>query len=201
MTAKRQANSIFAEFIVKKISSTKSENRMEVENNLKQAYACFRRLHCSDDDIKRTSAIKYGISTIKEVEALCQAFLETDHAKTVNKDSNDWSGGAQKKSIFDEAMTKCRALFPTINGNYLFKQSSKSKDCTSGGKKRKGPSESAELGHSTSKKFEVSVPEDVAAGEQFVTTISFGDHVTKKVKLTVPEGNPKTLRFSLKIND
>jgi len=203
LSAKRQANSVFAEFIMKKITDTDSENRMEVETNLKQAYACFLRLHCSDDDIKRTSAIRYGVSSIKEVEALCQAFLETDHANTVKTDSNDWSGGAQKKSIFDEALSKCRALFPTLSCNFLFKQSSKSKekDSTSGGKKRKRPSESAESGDPNTKSFQVSVPEDAAAGDTFVTTINYGDNVTKKVKLTVPEGNPKTLRFSLKISD
>ncbi|CAJ1966696.1 unnamed protein product [Cylindrotheca closterium] len=203
ISAKRQANSVFAELIMKKISDTDIEKGMEVESNLKQAYACFLRLHCSDDDIKRTSAIKYGVSSIKEVEALCQAFLETEHAKTVKTDSNDWSGGAQKKSVFDEALSKCRALFPTLSGNFLFKQSSKSKDkdSTSGGKKRKRPSESAESGDPTTKQFEISVPQELAAGDQFVTTISFGENVTKKVKLTVPKGNPKTLRFSLKIDD
>eukprot|EP00980_Cylindrotheca_fusiformis_P026362 scaffold15973_cov120-Cylindrotheca_fusiformis.AAC.3 len=206
VTAKRQGNSAIAEFILKSLSDKDADGNKKAESNLKQAYACYLRLHCSEDELKKTRAMKYGVGTIPEVEALCNAYLMTDYAKPSRIASNDWSGGARKSSIFDAALEKCRSLFPTASGNFLFKNLGKSKeketlDASAPSKKRKNLGDDSQSTAAKSNKvsFEVSVPDNLVAGDTFLTTVKFGESSTKKVKLTVPEGNPATLRFSLKV--
>jgi hypothetical protein len=203
LSAKRQGNSAIADFILKSLSDEDPAGKKTAENNLKQAYACYLRLHCSEEDLKKTRAMKYGVATIREVEALCNAYLNTDYSKTSSTACNDWSGGARKSSIFDAAVEKCRSLFPTLSGNFLFKNLNKSKEKDAGGtlsgsKRKKSP---ATTGSAKSNKvsFNVSVPKNLSAGDTFLTTVKLGENSTKKVKLTVPEGNPSTLRFSLKV--
>jgi hypothetical protein len=46
--------------------------------------------------------------------------------------------------------------------------------------------------------FEVTVPQNLIAGDTFLTAVKVGD-TSRKVKLTVPEGNPSSLRFTLNV--
>jgi hypothetical protein len=133
LSAKRQGNSAIADFILKSLSDEDAGGKKTAENNLKQAYACYLRLHCSEEDLKKTRAMKYGVATIREVEALCNAYLNTDYSKTSSTACNDWSGGARKSSIFNAAVEKCPSLFPTLSGKFLFKNLKKSKEKDAGG--------------------------------------------------------------------
>lgn len=205
ISAKRQGNSALADLILKDLSdSNEGISKKTAEVNIRQAYACYLRLHCSEDDLKKTPAMKYGVASIREVEALCKAYLSTEYVNAARIESNDWSGGARKSSIFAAALETCRSQFPTVTGNFLFKNLSKSKEkgkegTTAGSKRKKLAESSDSSGKSNNMSFEVSVPQNMTAGDTFLTVIKFGESSTKKVKLTVPEGNPSTLRFSLKV--
>ena len=205
-TVKRQANSAFADVIIQELSDTSKTANAKgiVELFLKPAYACFLRLHCTLEDLERTRAWKYGQEAIREVDALLQAFFALGENKSIQSDVSNWSGGGQKSAVLKAALEKCRHLFPTLSGSFFSKKAvAKSKkgdsgdsveDTDEGREKRK----LVEPSQVTKVSFEVAVPQDLVAGNTFLTTVKVGDE-TKKVKLTVPNGNPSTLRFTLKI--
>jgi hypothetical protein len=205
ISAKRQANSAFADVILHEMSesNSSSDRKKAAENHLKHAYACFLRLHCTKDDLRKSRAWKYGGESIREVEAVCQASLLLGDVKAVSSDFGDWSGGARKSAIFDAALEKCRSLFPSLSGSFFSKKAAvkgkKGKESSeaipSSGSKRKEPGDAEEM---TKVSFEVTVPQDLVAGDTFLTGVKVGD-TTRKVKLTVPEGNPASLRFALNV--
>jgi hypothetical protein len=204
--AKRQANSAFADVILHETSqsnNSSTDKTKMAENSLKHAYACFLRLHCTKEDLRKSRAWKYGRDSIPEVEALCQAYLALDVGKNSGSEFCDWSGGARKSAIFDAALEKSRFLFSSLSGSFFSKKApaktkkgNDSSEPESAGGKRKESSEAKE----TSKKvsFEVAVPKELVAGDTFLTTVKVGE-TTQKVKLKVPEGSPSTLRFTLKV--
>jgi hypothetical protein len=203
LSSKRQLNSAFANVLMNEfsndISISTSDLKKTADTNLKHAYACYLRLHCSEEYLRKTKAMKYGVGSIREVEVLCQAFLNTKYAQASSSQVNDWSGGARKSTIFQNALEKCKALYPSLSSNFLYKHlhnKSKDKEAATSGNKRKMPSEQKEKSKIS---FDVSVPENLNAGDTFLTTVRYGENLTKKVKLTVPEGNPSTLRFTLKV--
>ena len=54
--------------------------------------------------------------------------------------------------------------------------------------------------HGTKKiSFEAAVPKGLTTGDTFVTSVNVGNAEPIKVKLTVPDGKPSTLRFSLDV--
>jgi len=202
ISVKRQTNSVFADIIIHEMSQNpkrSADNTKAMENHLKQAYACFLRLHCKKEDLKKYRAWKYGSESVKEVDALCQAYLALGEMKDIGAEVGDWSGGARKSAVFDAALIKAQSLFPSLTGTFLIKKpqsrakkgSDSSEPDTTGGK-RKDRDEMSKVS------FEVAVPKDLAAGDTFLTTVVVGD-VTQKVKLKVPEGNPTNLRFTLQV--
>lgn len=210
-TVKRQANHAFAEVLAHEIAEHSSRNfqgggKMQAENFLKFAYASYLRLNCSREDLDKVGAWKYGRDTVPEVEAICQAYLalgdDTENAGAGKADFGDWSGRGRKATIFDMALSKCKALFPTLSGAFFFKKanaSTKSKKGSKdsvGGVKRKEAD--GEAGGTTTVSFEAAVPGGLSAGESFFTTVKVGDG-TKKLKLTVPSTNASTLRFSVQV--
>lgn len=223
VNAKRQANSAFSAILLKSISKTEEENisgRMTPESLLKHAYACYLRLNCDPQDLRKTKAMKYRNGSINEVELLCQAYLHSGLAEGSSFNlGGDWSGMARKSAIFNQALEKCQSLFPSLSGNFLFRKEKESGGSKTGGRgKRKapveessseapdeGPEEGPEEGRNTTEEtskisFEVTVPENLVAGDTFLTNVKYGDNISKRLKLTVPEGNPSTLRFSLTIS-
>lgn len=187
---KRYANAAMANVLTQELLSRDSNVR-SVENRLKLAYACFLRQNCSLKALKRTRAWKYDPRKVWEAEALCQAFLKLNSHSSIQTDPNDWSGGGQKAAILGAALVKCKQLFPSVSGSYY------SKKATS----KKGETEDKDPNEKSSKKrsYEVKVPEGLDEGETFTTTIKAGGSA-KKVKLTVPSGNPRLLRFSLDLS-
>mmetsp|Transcript_15216 Transcript_15216/g.43971 ORF Transcript_15216/g.43971 Transcript_15216/m.43971 type:complete len:517 (+) Transcript_15216:513-2063(+) len=212
-TVKREANSALADILIHEITerSTKAqsiEEKKKTENFLKLAYSTYLRLNCSREDLDRCRAWKYGANTLREVEAVCQAFLAYGSDEEVTEVSGgsaafgDWSGGGRKAKIFDAAIEKCKKMFPTLTGSYFSKKAIaavKSKknagnEPQQAGDKRKEPPEEDMV----VMPYEVAVPSGVSAGDSFLTTVRVGDF-TKKLKLTVPETNPTTLRFTVKV--
>lgn len=213
ITVKRQANSALAYVVQKQIddasdkmkSSSEPDKRKAVhESNLKHAYACYLRLHCTKDDLKKHRAFSYGGDTIREVDTLCNAYLALgDSKKFDNTGFGDWSGGARKSSILDAALGKCRILFPSTSGSFFSKKlTTKSKrgvgdddagddDDLTSPSKRKQPGQGKRV-----VSYEVAVPESLEEGDTFLTAVKVGG-ATQKVKLTVPKGSPSTLRFKL----
>lgn len=211
--AKRQANSAFADCLVYEISTKlnrSSDRKKAAELLLKYAYATFLRLNCSVEDLEKAKGWKYGQNSIRELDALCEGFLalgdESTAAIPTTTSFGDWSGNARKSTVFLAALEKCKALFPTLSGNFFSKKASaKSKKNSDDAAndappenpaKRKEPEASKEEMVSVS--YEVAVPTELSAGESFFTTVKFGDG-TKKLKLTVPASNPSSLRFTLQV--
>ena len=203
VSAKRQANSSLADVILHELPE---RSKTSAENQLKHAYACFLRLNCTAEDLKKSRSFRYGHSAIHEVDAVCQAYFALGEGKAIHSNLPDWSGGGQKSAIFEAALEKCRSLFPTLTGGFFSKkETSKSKkgeevdsaDPTAPGDGKRKSTDSS--GETMNVSFEVAVPNNLAAGNTFLTTVKYGNQQTKKVKLTVPKGHPKTLRFTLKV--
>lgn len=192
---KRRANSAMASVLKQELSS-KDSNIRSLENQLKLAYACFLRLNCTLKDLKKTREWKYEPEGVREAEALSLAFLRLNEPPAVEVDPNDWSGGGQKAMILGAALQKCRELFPSLSGTYYSKKTNQK------WKNQEDKEEDErEIARQTGTKrsFEVEVPQGLSEGDEFTTTIKSGEK-SKKVKLTVPAGKPRMLRFSLDLS-
>lgn len=194
---KRQANSAMARVLTEELSS--DDPSVKPQNHLKLAYACFLRLNCSVKELKKTRAWKYDPHGVWEAEAVCRAFLKLEDRESIQVDPNDWSGAGHKAAVLDAALRKCKLLFSSVTANYYSKkinQKVKSQEEA----ETKDSSDKPGVKLSGSKRsFEVKVPEGLAEGESFTTTITSGENA-KKVKLTVPSGKPRMLRFSLDLS-
>jgi hypothetical protein len=131
LSSKRQANSYLADLLIhemnKAMSQSASEYKKVAEMYLKHAYASYLRLNCTPQDLKRVRAWKYGADSVREVEALCQAFSNSGHhVKNLEQriDFGDWSGGSRKSAIFDAALSHCRMLYPLLSGINFFSKKS-----------------------------------------------------------------------------
>jgi hypothetical protein len=216
LSSKRKANNFLADILIHEMSqkfaaksaSSSAESRKTAESYLKHAYACYLRLNCNTEDLKKIRAFRYGAESIPEVEALCQAYLLIgDPRKELPSDAadfGDWSGGGRKSHIFNSALVKCKEFFPSLSGNFFSKKGSgKSKDDDNegeSGNKRKRSAAGSESA-STKVSFEVAVPKGLKAGDTFMTSVKVAgsDQPPMKVKLTVPSGAPSTLRFNLDV--
>ena len=239
VSSKRKANSVLADILINEMSNNKSggaasktssssSDRTKIsESNLKNAYACYLRLNCSTEDLKKVRAWKYGADSIREVDALCQAYLclgDDTQDDLANCEFGDWSGGGRKSAIFKTALSKSKTLFPSLSANTFFTKTKVKKGKSSihatpdpdetsnskgGSKKRKSPSNSYSSsmlsGSPTSEKetkkvsFEVVVPNGLKSGDSFFSSVKVGDSESIRVKLTVPKGDHSTLRFNMNV--
>jgi hypothetical protein len=239
LSSKRHANSVLADILMKEMSkipsgavskpSPSSDGMKESEYYLKNAYACYLRLNCSIEDLKSVRAFKYGSDSIREVDAMCQAYLSLGDATQdglAGSDFGDWSGGGRKLVIFKQALSECKTLFPSLSASTFFGKSKvkkgrggqtaapdpdESQNPRKGGSKRKSQSlnnssstsgtQSESLAEENTKKvsFEVAVPTGLKSGDTFLTSVNVVDSQPIKVKLTVPEGQHSTLRFNLNV--
>lgn len=209
LSAKRQANSVMADVLIQEISS--DSKRAAPETYLKHAYACYLRLNCTVQDLKKTRAWKYGVDSVREVDALCGAYLALSEIKgeVDTAEFGDWSGGARKSAIFQAALEKCKVLFPSLSGTFFSKKtSSKSNKGTGqphdpdegdGSAKRKQGADDSPSNETTKASFEVAVPKGLSSGDTFFSSVKVGEAEPIKVKLTVPSGNHSTLRFNLDV--
>jgi len=192
------ANSAMSDVILQELSSKDGKS---VENLLKLSYACYLRLNSNIRDIRKCRAWKYERGGVREVEALCQAFLKLGEKALISVDPNDWSGGGKKAAILEAALQKCRELFPTISGTYFStkKVTQKAKNHSEQDKTGTENAHAQTKLAGTKRSFEVAVPDGLSVGETFTTTIRSGEN-SKKVKLTVPSGKPRMLRFSIDLS-
>jgi hypothetical protein len=166
------------------------------ENHLKLAYACYLRMNCSVAELRKTHAWKYEPESVSEVEALCLAFTKLNPTNSrAMVDPNDWSGGGQKLVLLEAALKKSKELFPTTSGAFFSKKSLQKSKNQAKAERRGSTGNTGQL-VGTKRSFEVKVPEGLGVGETFTTTIMAGE-AAKKVKLTVPSGEPDVLRFSV----
>lgn len=195
--AKRETNSALATLTLQDISSNDAP-KAQVET-LKAAYACFLRLNCGVDDLRRTRAWKFGQGSIPEADALCQAYLARKDHKEIHTEPSNWIGGAQKNAVLKAALEKCQELYPQLSKDLYGKRKVRSRAKTKATdsappseaprRKRKEPE--------TAQTFAVTVPDGLSTGDKFDTTVELGDGSNKKIRLTVPAGNPKKLQFSI----
>ncbi len=224
-TVKRQANSAIAKILLQELSLSPSsstarsnQDAKATDTRTRTAYACFLRLNCTIEELERSNAWKYG--KVPEAEAVCQTFLALEDSNNdVAEDAfavNDWSGGSRKSKVLRKAIAKFREMFPTITGNYYTKKAAskprkpKSTDSdklltspprNNPSGKRKQDLVAATADDAASRRrmsFTVSVPQELKAGDLFHTTVKVREQY-KKVTLTVPSGDPQTLKFSLEI--
>jgi hypothetical protein len=207
-TIKRQCNSAVASVILHQLTSTdKVQDSKVLENQLKAAYACFLRLFCEPKDVSRGRSWKYhstsaGVRDI--VQVLTTAYLKVSKEQPVLGSRSDWSGEGQKADVLQLALDKCKELFPSVAATLNSKRRpAKPKTKTglsspdaAGTKRSRDPSPTTK--GTVKRSFEVKVPDGLAAGDSFL--VSLRPHgVEKKIKLTVPEGTPATLRFFLQV--
>jgi hypothetical protein len=199
VSVKRQANSGLANIIVEELKQNPDESSRAdskyYENQLKLAYACFLRLHCSPEDILKHPTWTYSRRTgVKDIiEALATLFLKLGKDYPIAGMCNDWSGQSHMQKLLRSALAKCKTLFPTVTSNFYFSRRQKTPSKGKPGKDSNNNSSGL-----VKKLFEVAVPQGVKAGETFITTIQVGEF-KKKVRLTVPPGDVTTLRFSLEV--
>ena len=235
LSSKRKANSVLADILIHELStipsgavskpSLSSEGLKVSESYLKNAYACYLRLNCSIEDLKKLRAFKYGSNSICEVDAMCQAYLclgDDIQDGLSGSDFGDWSGGGRKFVIFRNALSKCKELFPSLSANNFFGKSKVKKgrgnqtsapdpddnphNSRKGGSKRKTPSSNDSLSdkslteeNTKNVSFEVGVPTGLKSGDTFLTSVKVAGSQPIKVKLKVPDGDHSTLRFNLKV--
>lgn len=202
--ATREANSALASVVLEEISPDGGKKNQE--ETLKAAYACFLRLNCTVDDLRRTRAWKYGQASIPEVDALCQAYLDRKDHKKVQTETSNWVGGGQKTAVLEAAIEKCQELFPQLPKHLYGKRKARSRSKTkatdsappteASSRKRKEPGRPSPP-DLTPQTFAVTVPDGLTAGDKFDTTVELGNGSNKKIRLTVPAGNPQKLQFSL----
>lgn len=196
-TVKRQANSALADVIFQEIhGKSELKDGKTLELLLKVAYACYLRLNCDVNDITKRSAWYHRTSGMKNVvKALTTAHQRSTKEQSLSGRPMDWSCETQASTLLEAALKRCKDLFPTLSGGFFSsRKGTNTKEKGEGkGTKRKNPPTSAD---SLRRSYEVAVPDGLAVGDSFFTSISDGDKI-KKVKLTVPDGASKTLRFSL----
>mmetsp|Transcript_23051 Transcript_23051/g.33002 ORF Transcript_23051/g.33002 Transcript_23051/m.33002 type:complete len:140 (+) Transcript_23051:50-469(+) len=119
-------------------------------------------------------------------------FLSRNDTEKIEFSSSDWSSETKKSDVVRAALAKCKHLFPSLPQTlYAKKKASKKKNESTDNIKRVADG---------MVQFVVDVPADLQVGEKFETTVRIGDQM-KTIRLTVPEGNPSKLKFSLKAPD
>jgi len=229
---KRKTNSAFASSLLHDMLQRQSkkapvDEKKQAETDLKFAFATYLRLNCSKQDLDSIKAWSYHKFPIREVEALCHAYLalrdeavKDTESPDRQVDMGDWTGGGRKAALFQRVLAKCVDLYPNLTPNFFSKKASATsklkKDSIEGdanepnpgnrGSKRKEVPASTTQGTETSTgsddmvtvSYEVVVPAGLAPGQSFLTTINVGG-TKKQFRLTVPETNPSTLRFRTQV--
>jgi len=196
----RKVNSAIADVVIRELNSLKKQetkvSQVKVKDCLKLSYTSYLNLNCTVKELERSRAWKYGLGSIREVEALCQTYLALQDHDHVQIKGQNWSGGASKKMVLKAALQKAQELFPNINSKKKVRKRAK-QDTTKGDDDSLRLAPKRKLPEETKKKpFVVVVPSGLSAGDSFQATIRHKDLV-KKVKLTVPAGNPSKLKFTL----
>ena len=195
---KREVNGALAEVLAKQLDKARDEKFLE--NKLKLLYSCYLRLNCDLESLKKRSA-RQNVDIKAVVDALIEASSFTS-TSVVKNDACDWSLDGQVSARLGAAVMHCKQLFPNLTGSFLTKKVVKRKKATGDqlqankivGEKRKEPDGS----FTVLKQFSVKVPDNLGAGETFLTEIKTGEKV-KRIRLTVPEGGAANLRFNVRI--
>jgi hypothetical protein len=215
ISCKRLANSFLSNVLLQEMSQelckrrgpSSADVRKSAELYLKHAYACYLRLNCTLDDLKKIHAFKCGGDSVHEVAAMCQAYLHFALPEEMPStfDFGIWAGGSNRTEVlFVAAVEKCKQLFSSLSCTFFSKKAA-AKPRESGGKKRKEStvdlsSPTLPSAQDTKKiSFEVAVPKGLTTGDTFLTSVNVGNADPIRVKLTVPTGNPSTLRFHLNV--
>jgi len=164
------------------------------------AYSCFLRLNCTPKELQQTREWKYG--KISEAEAMIVVFSVHTNTHVGKKIKGDWATGWKGK-VLEDAIAEANSLFPGL---------AKSTRSLSRKKRRQSLENSKKTNQSSSKRdaddkdqsqakrqkmsFEVSIPDGVEPGDDFVAAIQIGD-ASKKVTLTAPEQRSKIVQFEV----
>lgn len=187
-TAKRQANDALAELV---LGDEKNAGKVDT---LKRAYACFLRMNVSLPDLEKQKAWRFGRGSVPAAEALCRVFMSHAESKALDFESSNWSGRSKKSVILRAALKKCGESFPSLKTNVYAKR--KTKKPTPKPSAEKTEAKKRPAGEDTLVHFVVEVPSGLAVGDKFETSVRLGSQM-KTIRLTVPEGNPPKLKFSL----
>lgn len=142
---------------------------------MKHAYACYLRLNCTLEDLKKIGAFKNGGDHVYEVEAMCQAYLFFALPGEMPQivDFGDWSGGSDRKEfLFHTAVDKCKQLFPSLSGTFFAKKRGNNSKGTFAKKRKESivdiSTPASPSAHGTKKiSFEVAIPKGLTMGTRF----------------------------------
>jgi len=207
--AMKYANNAVAQIICQEISELilKEMNEKEWEKQMTEllgdAYKCFLRLNCPEDDsLWQSVKFKHQIhdGTIFEVEALCNAFMALNGIKSTPSIPISWE---QKRLLFRFAAKEAEKLFPAlgISSISMKKKRKRKNQETTNSKSR------IESRDTVKKKIAVKVPVGLEEGQKFVITINCGYFrrnvqllatSTKKIKfyLDIPKDAGSEIKYS-----
>jgi hypothetical protein len=197
-STKRLANTAIASIVLQEIDESPSAG---VESKLREAFDCFLRLNCSPIDFENSKSWKYqraptGLKAI--AKAVTHAYVKvTQDQGLLSNSQSDWGGQGQMSQLVHDALAKCKELFPTASSNSLLRKTvtkKARKKSDEVGTKRKEP----DGAYTILRSYEVAVPAGLSSADTFLTSIQIGE-AWKKIRLTVPEGRPASLRFSLRV--
>jgi hypothetical protein len=191
-----------------------SEN---VSRWLRQSYACYKRLNCSIDDVQQYTH-RLSSRPIPEVETLCRVYIsggedENDITDDGQDSEEDWARG-RKVALLRAALSRCKTKFPTVldtrrkrpkSVDVSLKENADTSVLTASGE---GPDNiqdglNEEVGDKRRKKLiqlMASVPTGLGVDDTFEVKVRI-QSFTKRVKLTVPPGNPTKVKFSVEVPD
>jgi hypothetical protein len=221
-SVKRQANNALASVVTRELNGQCEVGELtSVQVLVKTAYACFLRLNCSVDDFITRSRFTTCFRDPIEIRSIVDVLIAT-HGKIdsvtspTTKTLLNWSGDDHRASMIRAMVQACKETFPALTGSYCSIKPNRTRRMKrTASNMDKDPVEDDdneddasyhESGINDGKKFnrlgpsyEAKVPAGLIAGDTFTAVVNTKGGV-KKVRLTVPEGEPSTLQFSLLVS-
>jgi len=120
--------------------------------------------------LEKVRAWKYSGYSVREVDALCQAYLWLIDGITatdkIEYHNYDWTGGSRNKSIFKVALAKCRTLFPCLSVNFFDKTRPSVKNKRGKSSQTPDPDESTKPGLKRKSPSNASITQSVSSTEK-----------------------------------
>lgn len=197
-STKRLANVTLARIILNEMGDFSASTQKTKELFLKSAYGCFLRLNCEPEDFIESKWWRYRRSafSVKPIaDLLVHTYKLVCHSDERQSSPAIWGANIVRPETLQDALAKCKELFPSITGTAALRKISKKPK-----RKDQLPVDTNTASKDNDKRmFEVPVPSGVGAGGKFETTVVI-EGITKTVRLTVPPSVPKTMRFVLSVS-
>jgi hypothetical protein len=193
---KRITNSALASVLFKEIKEASSKQSADaLEEKLKILYASFLRINCNPKLVLRHRfrdvCESDGVQEVtKALIFVCNKIGMKKCIGKIHAHTTDWSGQKTEEYTLLSAIEKCKTLFPSLTGGFfsakkVLKAMKYNENATI------TPADT-----SPQKMYSVTIPVGLNAGDTFVTIVKHGDK-KRKLRLSVPAGSPKRIRFTV----